>query len=171
METQISLKQLDELIVEYKKGNEDAFDLIYFETKKSVYLSIRLIISRKEDVEDLMQDTYIKALENLDNYKLGTNFKAWISRIARNNAINYYNKNKRIVLVEDIIPDNEISSPKLNHYLSFLDGEERDVIIYKLILQMSFKEISKIIDKPISTTHYIYKKSISKIRKEVQYED
>ena len=138
-------RKLDSCIIDYLKGNDESFDIIYQETKKSVYLSIRLIIYRKEDIEDLMQDTYIKALDKLDTYKIGTNFNAWISQIARNLAINHYNKMKRVILTDELIDTNDESSPKLSYYLSFLDGLERDVVIYKIILNMSYKDISKII--------------------------
>ena len=130
-----------------------------------------IYVYRKEDIEDLMQDTYIKALDKLDTYKIGTNFNAWISQIARNLAINHYNKMKRVILTDELIDTNDESSPKLSYYLSFLDSLERDVVIYKIILNMSYKDISKIIDKPISTIHDIYKRSIKRIKKEVQYED
>lgn len=163
-----SSRDLDKLIKEYLSGNDDAFDLIYYATQKSVYLSIKLIIKNNDDVEDLMQDTYIKALANISKYQFGTNFSAWISRIARNNAINFYNKNKRVVLMEEIdVPDEDEKSDMLNYYLSFLDGLEKDIVIYKIILDMSYKEISGIIDKPISTIHDIYKRAIKRIKDEV----
>ena len=164
-------KYLDNLIVQFMEGNDQAFEDIYNETKKSVYLSIQLIIKKSEDIEDLMQDTYIKALEKLSTYKIGTNFNAWISRIARNNAINFYNKSKRIVFDEEIVDEASSTDSKLNYYLSFLDGLEKDIVIYKIILNMSYKEISSIIDKPISTIHDIYKRAIKRIKKEVKNEN
>lgn len=163
-------KKLDNLIVQFMNGNDLAFDEIYYETKKSVYLSIKLIVNRSEDVEDLMQDTYLKALEKLDTYKLGTNFNAWISKIARNMAINFYNKAKRIVYDEEVVYSEASHESKLDYYLSFLDGLERDIVIYKIILNMSYKEISNIIDKPISTIHDIYKRAIKRIKNEVKDE-
>ena len=165
-----SNKNLDKLIKEYLNGNDEAFDAIYYATQKSVYLSIRLIIKDSFDIEDLMQDTYLKALENLSKYKLGTNFNAWISKIARNNAINFYNKNKRVVYSEDLdlLPSEDNKDNMLDYYLSFLAGLEKDIVIYKVILDMSYKEISQVIDKPISTIHDIYKRAIKRIKDEVQ---
>ena len=160
---------LDRYVISYLKGDSDAFETIYYETQKSVYLSIRLIISNKEIIEDLMQDTYMKALDKLDTYKIGTNFNAWISTIARNIAINYYNKNKRVDVLDasDDVFQIEDSSPKLKYYLSFLEGEERDVVIYHIILNMGFKEIAKILNVPQSTAFYMYKCAIKKIRSNV----
>lgn len=161
--------ELDRLVLEFIKGNSDAFDTIYYETQKSVYLSIRLIISNKDIIEDLMQDTYMKALDNLESYKIGTNFNAWISKIARNTAINYYNKNKRVDVLDssDNVFQIEDSSPKLKYYLDFLEGQEKDVVIYHIILNMGFKEIANIINVPQSTAFYIYKSAIKKIRSNI----
>lgn len=160
---------LDRYVIKYINGDSEAFDTIYYETQKSVYLSIRLIISSKVVIEDLMQDTYMKALEKITTYKIGTNFVAWISVIARNIAINYYNKNKRVDVMDasDNVFQIEDSSPKLKYYLSFLEGEEKDVVIYHIILNMGFKEIGKILEIPQSTAFYIYKNAIKKIRSNI----
>ena len=93
--------ELDKYIVKFKNGDDEAFNTIYDETKKIVYLSIYSIIKSKDVIEDLMQDTYLKAIRALEYYVLGTNFKAWISKIAHNLAINEYNKNKNIDSLDD----------------------------------------------------------------------
>jgi len=47
-----------------------------------------------DDAEDLMQDTYFKALKNQDKYEQGTNLKGWLYTIMRNTFINNYRKKK-----------------------------------------------------------------------------
>lgn len=161
--------ELDKYVLDYINGNSEAFDVIYYETQKSVYLSIKLIVSDKSVIEDLMQDTYMKALDSLQSYNPGTNFNAWISKIARNLALNYYNKNKRIDVLDssDDVFQIEDSSSKLTYYLSFLEGNERDVVIYHIILNMSFKEIGNILNVPQSTAFYTYKSALKKIRSNI----
>jgi RNA polymerase sigma-70 factor (ECF subfamily) len=115
-----------------------------------------------------MQDTYMKAIDNLKSYKIGTNFYAWISIIARNTAINYYNKNKRIDIVEEYIAgENPNSDSLVSFALSVLNGLERDVVMYHIVLNMKFDDISKIIDKPLGTVYSIYKKAIQKIKNKI----
>ena len=84
-------KELDKCIIDFLDGDESSFDLIYHETKKSVYLSIYTIIKNQDTIEDLMQDTYMKAINALNYYKIGTNFKAWISRIAETTPLTILN--------------------------------------------------------------------------------
>ena len=61
----------------------------------------------------------------------------------------------------------EDSSPKLKYYLDFLEGQEKDVVIYHIILNMGFKEIANIINVPQSTAFYIYKSAIKQIRSNI----
>ncbi len=53
------------------------------------------LTSNAQDAEDLMQDTYLKALKNRDKYRDYSNFKAWIFTITKNTYINLYRKKKR----------------------------------------------------------------------------
>ena len=159
-------KELDALVQKYQQGNVDAFDDIYYETQTSVYLSIKTYIREPQIIEDLMQDTYVRAIQNINKYQKGTNFKAWISCIARNIAINYYNKEKRIDVLDVTNPvfAQEEDESKLNYYLSFVEGIERDVVVYHIVLGMKFKDIAKILDIPQSTVFAKYKTAITKIR-------
>ena len=50
-----------------------------------------------EDAEDLLQDTYLKGLEHFDQFRPGTNFRAWIYTILRNTFFNQYRKSKETV--------------------------------------------------------------------------
>ena len=160
-------RKLDDLITDYINGNKEVFNEIYYKTYNSVYLSIKIIIKDKDIIKDLIQETYMKALDNILKYQKGTNFNAWISKIARNISINYYNREKKIEYKEDNNPIFNIESKdsKLNYYLQCLDDEEKDVIIYHLVLNMKFKEVSEIINKPLSSVFLIYKKAIEKIKK------
>lgn len=161
-------KNLDRHIQKYLDGDSYEFDYIYEETKKYVYLSIYTYVKNQMTIDDLMQDTYMKAIDNLKSYKIGTNFYAWISIIARNTAINYYNKNKRVDVVEEYIGgENPNTDSLVSFALNILDGLERDVVIYHIVLNMKFDDISKIIDKPLGTIYSIYKKAIQKIKNKI----
>lgn len=59
----------------------------------------------REDAKDLVQETIMRALENLGSFKKGTNFKAWITTILRNSFINHYRKRKTRKKVETPIEE------------------------------------------------------------------
>lgn len=161
-------KNLDLSIKKYINGDNNEFNYIYEETKKYVYLSIYTYIKNQMVIDDLMQDTYLKAIDNLKNYQLGTNFYAWISRIARNIAINYYNKYKKEEIVEEhLTSENHNNDSLVSFALDVLDGLEKEVLVYHIVLNMKFEEISKIFEKPLGTVYSIYKKALSKVKKKL----
>lgn len=163
-------RELEHYVDLYKSGNSDAFDIIYQETKKSVYLSINTIIKSKETIADLMQDTYMKAINSLEMYKPNTNFNAWISTIARNLAINYYNKNKKVELVDDteeayLFKETKSNRSIVDQAMDILDDEvERQVFFMHIVLDTKFKDIAINLDIPQSTVFYIYKNALKKIK-------
>ena len=162
-------KELDALVQKYQQGNVDAFDDIYYETQTSVYLSIKTYIREPQIIEDLMQDTYVRAIKNMEKYKFGTNFKAWISCIARNIAINYYKREKRIEILDVTSPvfSQEDDDSKLNYYLSFLEGIERDIVVYRIVMNMKIKEISRIVELSPSSVYAKYNSAIKKIKENI----
>ena len=164
--------ELDKYIVKFKKGDDEAFNTIYDETKKIVYLSIYSIIKSKDVIEDLMQDTYLKAIRALEYYVLGTNFKAWISKIAHNLAINEYNKNKNIDSLDDEMApeviDERVDNSLLDSALRILEEEKKEemkeIFVYRIIFNMKFKDIANILELPKSTVFDIYNRAIKLIK-------
>ena len=164
--------ELDKYIVKFKKGDDEAFNTIYDETKKIVYLSIYSIIKSKDVIEDLMQDTYLKAIRALEYYVLGTNFKAWISKIAHNLAINEYNRNKNIDSLDDEMApeviDERVDNSLLDSALRILEEEKKEemkeIFVYRIIFNMKFKDIANILELPKSTVFDIYNRAIKLIK-------
>lgn len=75
--------KLEKKIAELKSGNKRAFDYIYEHTNRSVYFAILYIVRDKMYAEDILQDTFIRAISALNQYQTGTNFSAWICRIGK----------------------------------------------------------------------------------------
>jgi RNA polymerase sigma-70 factor (ECF subfamily) len=165
-------RELDNFIERYLNGDNTAFDVIYDETKKSVYLSIYNLIKDRNTIEDLMQDTYMKAINSLDYYQLGTNFQAWISRIARNTTINYLKRKNRedIVDPQETAIISEIESKGnylLDQALQILSQPEKEIFVYRIILNYTFKEISDILKMPLGTVFWNYQRAIKRIKREL----
>lgn len=170
---------LDEIIEEFRECNYNHFNEFYNETKKRVFFTIAAIIKDKDAVDDLMQDTYIKFLENISKYQSKTNINAYLSTIAHNIAINYYNREKKLVHNEEIIdyiPHEESNNPdgssiKVLEMLKDLDDTAKEIVILHIINDLKFKEISKIVDKPLGTVLWIYNKAIKELRKKAGVAD
>ena len=163
-------RELEYYVGLYKEGNSDAFSVIYEETKKSVYLSIYSIIKDKDTISDLMQDAYMRAINQIDKYKPNTNFSAWLSTIAHNLAINHYNKYKKQELVDEVedsylLKDDKPNQSIVDRAMDILeDSVEREIFFMHIVLDTKFKDIAENLDLPLSTVFYIYKNALKKIK-------
>ena len=168
---------IDDMIEEFRVCNYTHFDEFYNLTKKNVFFTIISIVKDNYVVDDLMQDTYMKFLENINNYK-SKSINAYLSTIARNLAINYYNKEKRIIHNDEII-DYVQSDDKAPNYeyievlemLKTLDDASREIVILHTINDLKFKELAKIEDKPLGTVLWIYNKAIKELKRKVGVTD
>lgn len=168
----IDTEQMNNIIRQLKSGNMDLFDDFYELTKKQVYVAIINIIKNKTICEDIMQDTYLKFLNNIHKYKDKTNVIAFIVTIARNLAINEYNKNKREVhydlsLYEEEIVSKTEETPLLDLVYETLSGIELEVFILHVIDDLKHREIAKITKKPLGTITWIYNKALKKMKEKV----
>ncbi len=165
-------EQMNNIIRQLKSGNMDFFGDFYELTKKQVYVAIINIIKNKTICEDIMQDTYLKFLNNIHKYKDKTNVIAFIVTIARNLAINEYNKNKKEVhydlsLYEEEIVSKTEETPLLDLVYETLSGIELEVFILHVIDDLKHREIAKIMKKPLGTITWIYNKALKKMKEKV----
>jgi RNA polymerase sigma-70 factor (ECF subfamily) len=152
-----------------------------FETDALAYLDAlyrtALRMTRSEaDAEDLVQETYIKALRFRDQFTPGTNLKAWLFRILTNTFINSYRRRQsqpEFTELEDVdefslykrMSDLKTSSTSGNPETEFLDGlvdsEVKDALTelpekFRSVVLLdvegfSYKEIAEMLDIPIGT--------------------
>src|SRR6188474_3352599 len=94
-----------QLVSLYQTGNEEAFEMLLHRHKSKVYTSIYLIVKDRYTAEDLLQETFVKAINTIrgGRYNEEGKFLPWISRIAHNLAIDHFRKEKRYpeIVLED----------------------------------------------------------------------
>ena len=149
------IKNLEDIIEEFRVGNYDSFDEFYHQTNKQLYVFIYDIIRNRQSSEDLLQETYMRFLNHIDKYKKNTNYFNFLVTIARNLAINEYHKQKRMVYDEEYI---------------YSVKKEREIVILHMIDNLKFKEIAKMKDKPLGTILWLYNKAIKKLKRKVEEE-
>jgi len=171
--SRIDTTEMQKIIVELKNDNMDVFDEFYELTKRQVYVSVFSIIKNKATTDDIMQETYLRFLKNIHKYKEKTNVIAFIVTIARNLAINQYNKQKKEVFYdfsrfEDTYLIKESSdTPLLNLVYETLSGDELQVFILHTIDELKHKEIAKIMKKPLGTISWLYNKAVKKVKERI----
>jgi RNA polymerase sigma factor (sigma-70 family) len=160
-----------ELVSGYQSGNEKAFEVLLHRHKSRVYTAIYLIVKDRYIAEDLLQETFIKAINTIRSgrYNEEGKFLPWISRIAHNLAIDHFRKEKRypeIVLedgsrllnsmefAEESAEDKQLlkdTASRLRGFIKELPTEQKQVLIMRHFLKMSFQEIAERTDVSINT--------------------
>jgi len=151
-----------QLVSLYQTGNEEAFEVLLHRHKSRIYTAIYLIVKDRYQAEDLLQETFIKAINTIQGgrYNEEGKFLPWVSRIAHNLAIDHFRRNKRypeIVLEDgskvfnsmefagDSFEDEQIlrdNKSKLRDLIKELPNEQKHVLIMRHYLDMSFQEIA-----------------------------
>lgn len=150
------------LVSLYQNGNEEAFEMLLLRHKSRIYTAIYLIVKDRYVAEDLLQETFIKAINTIKGgrYNEEGKFLPWICRIAHNLAIDHFRKAKRypeIVLEEgsrvfdsmqfaeesyESVQLMRDSKSRLRSFIKELPMEQKQVLIMRHYLQMSFQEIA-----------------------------
>lgn len=151
-----------QLVSLYQTGNEEAFEMLLHRHKSRIYTAIYMIVKDRYEAEDLLQDTFIKAVNTIKGgrYNEEGKFLPWISRIAHNLAIDRFRRNKRYpeVVLEDgsrIFDSMQFSEEsyeakqlmrdtksRLRDLVKELPEEQKQVLIMRHYLEMSFQEIA-----------------------------
>jgi RNA polymerase sigma-70 factor (ECF subfamily) len=151
-----------ELVLQYQDGNDEAFEVLLLRHKSRIYTAIYLIVKDRHVAEDLLQETYIKAINTIrgNRYNEEGKFLPWLSRIAHNLAIDHFRKSKRYpeIVVEEgsrVFDSMQFSDEsfetqqtfrdtrsRLRSFIKELPIEQKQVLIMRHYLQMSFQEIA-----------------------------
>ncbi|WP_226389708.1 RNA polymerase sigma factor [Penaeicola halotolerans] len=178
-----------ELISQFRKGNEEAFALIVNKYKAKVFTSVYLIVKDKDVAEDLIQEVFIKVIKTVrsDRYNEEGKFQPWLMRIAHNLAIDHFRKNKRYptIVLEDgssLFDKVEFSEEsyesvqiknetheKLRQLIDDLPETQKQVLIMRHYMDMSFQEIADQTGVSINTALGRMRYALINLRKKITH--
>lgn len=161
-----------ELVKAYISGNEAAVEALILRYKRKVYTYIYYRIRNKEVAADLFQETFIKVFHSIKENKYADDgkFAAWIMRIAHNLIIDHVRREMRLNTVAidnyeyDMLNNKKLSEQTSEHQiikveiekdirklLDYLPKNQREIVIMRHFLGMSFKEIAEESNVSINT--------------------
>ncbi len=169
------MKKLDlcdaQLVKEYQQGNETAFEELVHRHTSKVFTTIYLIVKDRYIAEDLLQETFIKAIDTIRSgrYNEEGKFLPWLVRVAHNLAVDHFRREKRYpqILLEDgnnvlntidfaeesfesVQIKNETYA-HLRRLIQTLPEAQREVLIMRHYAKMSFQEIADATGVSINT--------------------
>lgn len=152
-------------------SDEQAFEILLRRHKRRIWSHIYLLVRDRNVTEDIFQDTFIKVIQQLKGgrYNEEGKFVPWVIRIAHNLVIDHFRRNKKMPMVRshddyDVFathaqPDKNVEQRMVNtqidedvrKLIEQLPAEQREVVIMRTYLNMSFKEIAAHTDVSINT--------------------
>ena len=151
------------------------FDEFFALTKKALFYSVVAILRDEDSSEDIMQEAYIRFLENVKTLDSNKNPLGYLLRIGRNLAIDYQRKKQKESYLEEydnteaygavdaeVDDDFERVQARMRELLR---PEEYEIVILHVINELSHKEIAKIMKKPLGTVTWTYRNAIKKLEK------
>jgi RNA polymerase sigma-70 factor (ECF subfamily) len=97
MDINQKIKNVDEdfeIIKSVLAGRKNDFERLQKKYKRQIHNLISRMIKNDDDVDDLTQETFIKAYNALASFQFGYSFSAWLYRIASNNCIDFLRKKR-----------------------------------------------------------------------------
>jgi RNA polymerase sigma factor (sigma-70 family) len=162
-----------QLIQKALDGDQSAYEGLMKRYKHGIYVMIYQMIKNREETEDLVQETFMKAFKALRYYNDQFAFSTWLYKIAYNNCIDAIRKRKLKIMpldrpiqhsdgetVQDIRDDS--TSPEkeylytekrryIQNAIDSLPEIYREVIRLRHQEERSYEEISDMLDLPIGT--------------------
>ena len=152
-------------------GKEEAIGQIYDEYKNLMYFVIASYISLPEDCEDVLSESFIKAIEHREDLKDPSKIKSFLVTIARHTALDFLKKNREIPnseVVEEMYGENDQYNVMLNLLEPLLTNKETIVTYYRAVFEYSWSEIVELTGIPESSARAIYSQAKEKLRKELR---
>lgn len=162
-----------QLVARVQKGDRRAFDLLVLKYQHKVHSIVGQYVHDREEVNDVVQESFIKAYRALANFRGDSQFYTWLYRIAVNTAKNYLVSRSRRPPASDIdIEDAEyysssdnlrdIDTPEnlafrdelervVNEAISKLPEDLRVAVTLREFEGLSYEDIAGIMDCPVGT--------------------
>ena len=145
----------------------------------SLYRYARCLARERAEAEDLVQETYVKALRGFGSFTQGTNFRAWIFRILRNTFLTSRSGLRELPLDDDVPTPVESATPEnllmqkftresLRQAIDALPAAFREVLVLTDVEEMSYKEIAETLAIPVGTVASRLIRARAKLRKTLE---
>ncbi len=174
----------EQLVIIIREKDQEVYSELMqrYQTKLIHYL--RKFIKSHDELEDVLQEVFIKVYRNIFDFDATKKFSPWIYRIAHNEAVNYLKKHskdgislddkeweivdKKIDIKEEV--ENKLLRPKIEQGLVALKDKYREPLILYFFEQKTYEEISDIMRLPVNTVGTLISRGKIKLKQYLQKE-
>lgn len=169
MEEDGSQQKDEEIVSLIQSGKVGFFGILIKRYEKKIERYARKFLSNTEDINDVLQDIFIKVYTNIQSFDTTRKFSSWLYRIAHNELVNNLKKQKKRTLpllnLDTFFPydfshnnnnlnqkiDGQEMEKKLDRCLNQLEPKYREPIILYYLEELTYEEIADVMQIPIST--------------------
>lgn len=181
------MEQSDEEIAYLvQQGNKEIFGEIIVRYEKKLKRYGERFLSSRDDIDDIVQDTFIKAYLHIKSFKTSARLSPWIYRIAHNAFANELRRRSRFAFIPfefegDTLFPTLIASDRSDDYalskeqvemmdsvLQKLSPKEREIIHLAIFEEMTYETIADILHIPIGTVGVRLYRAKQKIKQEIK---
>jgi RNA polymerase sigma-70 factor (ECF subfamily) len=168
--TMVSVSDQD-LISRYLRGEKSAFEFLVLRHKNRIYSYVQQMVRDRELANDIFQSVFLKALETLNDgrYHEEGKFLPWLMRIAHNQCIDHFRREKRMPMLNstderdvfeylDLRVENaqdriirRQTQETMRKMVAHLPEEQREVLVMRIYGDLSFREIADATGVSINT--------------------
>lgn len=164
----VNENELKELFIEIKYNNKIAFEKLYNRYNKLVYGIAFSILKNKPDSEDVVQTVFSK-IYTLEKDKLPTDkVGTWLYKVTKNETLLFLRKKDNNIDLDTIYNlknenneiDQFISRDSYNKLINSLNSKEQQIVSLKILSNLTFDEIGKLLGESTNTVKWRYYKAI-----------
>ena len=176
----VSGKKDEEIAHLVQNDNIELFGVLIERYEVKIKRYARKFLSDKEDINDVVQEIFIKVYKNIESFDIKRKFSSWLYRIAHNELINALKKKKRKTLpllnLDVFLPyyyknedlgekiDKKRMQEIIDKCLGDLEFKYQEPIVLYYFEELSYKEISDVMEIPVSTVGIRIKRAKEKIK-------
>ena len=169
----------NQIIPAIRENAERGFRLLMAEYKEPVYWHIRRLVVSHADAQDATQETFVRIFRSFSQYNGEGTFKAWIFRIATNEALRLLGRNQGkttlsldetapallTIIADNYMDYNDVEAVKLQKAILALPAKQQLAFNLRYYDDLSYKEIAAITDSTEATVKANYHFAKEKIIK------
>jgi len=174
----------EQLAILVQQGDKEKFGLLMARYESKLFRYGRKFLSNQDNIEDVVQEVFIKTYQNMKSFDAAQRFSPWIYRIAHNTFVNALRKTSRgplyffdfdTIISHPIYEDpavferEQVEMKKMiDRGLEKLSSNYREILILYYLEEQSYKEIADILHVPIGTVGIRLKRAKDALKKVYQ---
>lgn len=158
------------------------FEKLYEDYFNDVFLYIRRLSGNEHIAEEITSDTFFKAMHSVDRFRGECDIRVWLCQIAKNCYFSYLKKQKKVQSLQDsellILPDlsdtaeeqilRADEAERIRKILHEIDEPYKEVFMWRVFADMSFKQIGQIFAKSENWACVTYHRARKQIRERLE---